>query len=238
MARAVAPSEGGPRKKLYRAGGPGERWWFAVLLVPALLTALAVYSSGPAIESELEKETVAALAAAGLTGTAVEMHGRNVTVRVPTGQSQSKAQQAAEAVTGIGNVDIERVARNAAEARACEGLQAKMDDATRGRGIGFDGSSTSLAGASATAVHTIARLLVRCPSAAVAANGYTDGSVLNGSTVSLRRAEAVRNALLRGGVKPARVDAKGFGDTFPVTDDDSPAGRAANNRVTITLVED
>jgi len=237
MARAVAPSDGSPRKKLYRQN-PGERWWFALLLLPTSLTALAVYTIGGSVESELRQNTLVSLEAAGLTGVTVEMHGRNVTVKVPTGQSQDKAEAAVESVTGIGKVDVEQVARNAAEARACDDLQAKIDNVTKGRGIPFDGSSASLSGSSAAAVRTIAKLLVHCPSAMVAANGYTDGSVLRGSTVSLRRAEAVRGALVRDGVKAARIDAQGFGDTFPVSRDDTPAGRAANNRVSITLVED
>ena len=237
MARAVAPSNGSPRNKLYRQN-PGERWWFALLLLPTSLTALAVYAVGGSVESGLREHTLASLEAAGLTGVTVEMHGRNATVKVPTGQSQEKAEAAAKSVTGIGKVDVEHVARNAAEARACDDLQAKIDNVTRSRGIGFAGSSSSLSGSSVAAVHTIAKLLVRCPSALVAANGYTDGSVLHGSTVSLRRAEAVRSALVRDGVKVARIEAQGFGDTFPVSRDDTAAGRAANNRVSITMVED
>jgi outer membrane protein OmpA-like peptidoglycan-associated protein len=238
MARAVAPADGSPRRKLYREGSPGERWWFALLLVPASLTALAVYLGGGSVEAELQQQTAASLQAAGLTGVTVDMHGRNATLNVPTGQNEATAKTAAESIAGLGDIEVKHVARNAAEARACEDLQTKIDSATGGRGVRFEGSSTSLSGAGAASVHAIAKLLVRCPSADVVANGYTDGSVLNGSTVSLRRAETVRKALVRDGVKVTSVDTQGFGDSFPLSTQDSPAGRAANNRVSITLVED
>ncbi len=235
MPRAVAPSAGSARQKLYRTSGPGERWWFALLLLPASLTALLVYTSGGSIENKLQHETLVALETAGVAGTTVQVAGRTATVRVPTGQNEQKALAAAETVIGLGGVEVQHVARNAAEERACNELSAKLETLVGARGIGFDGSATGLSRAGAAVVHKVARLLVRCPSAEVTVNGYTDGSVLSGSNVSLRRAEAVRRMLVGDGVKPARIQTRGYGDSFPVSQKDTAAGRTANNRVTITL---
>lgn len=237
MARAAVPSGDSPSKRLYRSG-PGERWWFALLLVPALLTAFVVYSRGGAIEDALQKDTVAALRAGGLEKTTASFSGRNVTLKVPTGESQKKARDAIASVEGIGSVDVVHVARNAAEARACATLEGRLATLADNGQVRFAGSSTSLASGAAGVVHTIGGLLVKCPGATVAVEGYTDGSVLNGSTVSLRRAEAVRAMLVRDGVKGSRIKASGFGDSFPVSTANTPEARAANNRVAITLDEE
>ena len=133
MARAVDRSNDGSRTRLYRASTPGERWWFAFLLVPALLTALFVVMRGDVVESELREQALAALHEAGLANTQVEMAGRNATLLVPTGESGDAAVQVARAVEGMGDVSVEHVARNAREARACDGLQRKIDRVTDGK---------------------------------------------------------------------------------------------------------
>jgi outer membrane protein OmpA-like peptidoglycan-associated protein len=233
MARAIVP----PRRRLYRRSNPGERWWFALLLMPALLTALWVYTRGDAIEAQLQGDVQASLEAEGLTGTSVEMNGRSALVRVPTGVSQAVVEEAAASVDGVADVRVEHVVRNAAEARACDDLQTKIENAYRNGGIRFAGSTTVVSGSAAVAVEAVANLLVRCPAASVTVEGHTDGSVLNAAIVSLRRAEAVRDVLVREGVQAYRIRPNGYGDSFPLTDADTAAGRAANNRVTITLAE-
>ena len=233
MARPVVP----PRRRLYRRSSPGERWWFALLLLPALLTAAVVYARGGAIESQLQGDVEGSLESAGLTGVTVEMNGRNAVVHVPTGMSQAVVADAAQKVDGVADVEVEHL-RNGSEARACADLQTKIEGASRTGGIQFAGSSTAVSGSSAATVVAVAKLLMRCPSAAVTVDGHTDGSVLNGAIVSLRRAEAVRDALVQDGVQAYRISTKGYGDTFPLTAANTPAGRAANNRVTITLAEE
>lgn len=68
--------------------------------------------------------------------------------------------------------------------------------------------------------------------------GHTD-SVGNPDTnraLSLKRAEAVVDALAARGVARTRLTAKGFGDTVPIATNKSAAGREANRRVEFTIV--
>lgn len=231
MAASDAPST----TRLHRAGSPGERWWFAVLLIPTLLTAVVILTQGETIEADLESETVAALREAGLANTRVDMSGRRVTLLVPTGENVDRAVAVAEEIEGVGDVTGERVAASAAEAKACANLQNKIDGVADGRGIQFGGSGTTVSAAGRVAVKAIADLLVRCPSALVTAEGHVDASVLDGSTVSLRRAEAVKRALQDEGVKSSRIKVQGFGDTFPLAKESSAAAAALNNRVAVTV---
>lgn len=238
MARASASSTlDSPRKRWYR-GPAGERWWFAAVLIPGALTAAVVATQGSSIQTDLQTRVESSLEAAGMVGVQVEMSGRSVHLTVPTGQNTQRAVDTASSVEGVGAVDAERVAANAAEARACEDLQAKIDKVTETRGVLFPGGSASLSGSAASQVSSIAKLVVKCPSATVTVDGHADASVLDKSSVSLRRAEAVASALARGGVKSTRIETNGYADTFPISRDDTAEARAANNRVVITVAED
>ncbi|MFO7608825.1 MAG: OmpA family protein [Candidatus Krumholzibacteriia bacterium] len=67
--------------------------------------------------------------------------------------------------------------------------------------------------------------------------GHTDatGSAKSNQVLSLRRAETVRAELLAIGIRPDSVAAVGFGDTRPIADNDTPAGRAHNRRVDLQI---
>jgi len=53
--------------------------------------------------------------------------------------------------------------------------------------------------------------------------------------LSTLRATAVVSYLMSKGINPDTISAKGFGDTRPVTPNDTPEGRAANRRIVITV---
>lgn len=68
--------------------------------------------------------------------------------------------------------------------------------------------------------------------------GHTDsvGSDRYNQALSQRRAEAVKAYLVQKGIDPARLYTEGKGETMPVADNRSAAGRARNRRVTIEVV--
>ena len=68
--------------------------------------------------------------------------------------------------------------------------------------------------------------------------GHTDavGSDTYNQKLSLRRAEAVKAYLVSQGVETSRVYTEGKGETQPVADNTSAAGRAKNRRVTVEVV--
>jgi outer membrane protein OmpA-like peptidoglycan-associated protein len=67
--------------------------------------------------------------------------------------------------------------------------------------------------------------------------GHTDsiGSEEANRELSLQRASAVRDALVSNGVSADRVSVEGFGETRPIADNSSQAGRANNRRVEIVI---
>ena len=60
--------------------------------------------------------------------------------------------------------------------------------------------------------------------------GITSNLVL-----SQKRAENVMQFMISQGVNPNLVSARGFGDADPIASNDTPAGRAQNRRVELTL---
>ena len=64
------------------------------------------------------------------------------------------------------------------------------------------------------------------------------GSEESNLTLSRGRAESVRDYLVQNGLKSDRViAARGFGESKPVADNETPAGRQVNRRVEIIIAE-
>jgi OmpA-OmpF porin, OOP family len=69
--------------------------------------------------------------------------------------------------------------------------------------------------------------------------GHTDatGDPQRNRGLSQRRAEAVMDYLVKKGIAPARLVAKGFGPDKPVAPNETEVGREANRRVEFTIIE-
>jgi outer membrane protein OmpA-like peptidoglycan-associated protein len=85
----------------------------------------------------------------------------------------------------------------------------------------------------------IARVLQDNPRVeSVEVQGHTDsdGDDAYNLELSQRRAEAVVNGLIGRGVDPSRLTARGYGETAPITANDTPENKAANRRVELHIV--
>ncbi len=75
--------------------------------------------------------------------------------------------------------------------------------------------------------------------ARVEVQGHTDdaGDDAHNMDLSQRRAESIRAWLVGHGVDPARLTARGYGETRPLADNATRTGRAANRRVEFVVLE-
>jgi OOP family OmpA-OmpF porin len=99
--------------------------------------------------------------------------------------------------------------------------------------IYFDTAKATLKPESSDPVMQIAKALKAHPELKVEIGGHTDntGTPATNLTLSQQRADAVRAALITQGIPAARLTAKGYGQTRPVADNGTEAGKAQNRRV-------
>ena len=97
----------------------------------------------------------------------------------------------------------------------------------------FDHDSAVLLSGGYTEIARIARVLNQYNQTMIEVGGHTDstGSEQYNQQLSMRRAEAVKNALVQQGVNPARIRAVGYGESRPIS-----SNLAMNRRVEITIV--
>lgn len=115
------------------------------------------------------------------------------------------------------NISLEPVALNAT---------------VRLKNIQFDTKSFQLAPVSMIELNKLVQLMNDNPSMKIQINGYTDnvGSDADNLKLSQARSQSVADYLVSKGIDAKRLSAKGFGETQPIADNTTEAGRAANRR--------
>jgi outer membrane protein OmpA-like peptidoglycan-associated protein len=96
----------------------------------------------------------------------------------------------------------------------------------------FDFDSAIIKSGGYAELDRVANVLSQYPETMIRVEGHTDqtGSEKYNQELSERRANAVKNALIRRGIDPARVSAVGMGECCPISSDN-----AANRRVSMVL---
>lgn len=104
--------------------------------------------------------------------------------------------------------------------------------------IEFVTGSAQITEASKSVLDDIFQDAVTADGTKILIGGHTDnvGNDASNMTLSEQRAQSVLAYLKSKGLTPARLEAKGYGSSSPIADNSSPAGRAQNRRVEITLL--
>jgi outer membrane protein OmpA-like peptidoglycan-associated protein len=102
-------------------------------------------------------------------------------------------------------------------------------------GIYFDTDKATLKPESEATLNQVLGLLKGKPTLRLEIGGHTDSQASDPYNLDLskRRAQSVVKWLTDKGIAPARLKAEGFGETRPVADNETAAGRALNRRVEI-----
>ncbi len=153
-------------------------------------------------------------------------------------QSRASAQQA--------NLNAQQAETDKAAMRAklSEQLNSILQTRDTARGlivsmsdVLFDTGKYTLKPGAREKLAKVAGILLAYPGLNIAVGGYTDnvgGDSMN-QTLSENRAGSVRDYLVQQGVATNSVSARGFGNTLPVTSNDSSAGRQQNRRVELLV---
>jgi outer membrane protein OmpA-like peptidoglycan-associated protein len=101
----------------------------------------------------------------------------------------------------------------------------------------FDTGAAALRPSSRRPLEGLAQLMRRHPGREMAIEGFTDaeGADEANRTLSRARALAVRQALVSRGVDAERIDARGYGASFPVASNETVEGRQLNRRLEIVI---
>ncbi len=101
------------------------------------------------------------------------------------------------------------------------------------RGISFESGSAALTPDSYTVLDQVVASMTAYPEARLEIRGHTDsqGPANFNLELSQRRAESVRQYLIKGGIDPARLTAIGVGEEEPIASNATPDGRAQNRRI-------
>lgn len=123
-------------------------------------------------------------------------------------------------------------------------LQAQLDGLQAGNvlilgDVLFETGNANLIPIALQNLKKLAAFLSDHPEHKILVIGHTDnvGSTTYNAHLSLQRAQSVRAALIKNGIEPERVVAKGLGEKSPIATNDSSIGRQQNRRVEISLIK-
>ncbi len=116
--------------------------------------------------------------------------------------------------------------------RGCSVLDARLD------GVYFASGSSELTTGATRVLDQVIDTLFDYPDARIEIGAYTDslGAAAANQRLSERRANAVMQYLIDMGVRPTRLEARGYGEEDPIASNDTPQGRAQNRRVEIRVI--
>ncbi|NNJ68315.1 MAG: OmpA family protein [Boseongicola sp.] len=114
----------------------------------------------------------------------------------------------------------------------------KINAAVAQKKITFAPSSTDIEDDAMTTIDSISELLRDCQTVKIEIGGHTDsqGREVMNQQLSQARADAVLNAIMARRVLTSNLTAKGYGETQPIADNGTEAGREANRRIEFRLV--
>jgi OmpA-OmpF porin, OOP family len=175
----------------------------------------------------------------------VVIRDKNLIVRAELGNEDAKTKLLRELIKATGEqltVNDQITIRNPTVARSKASLvplQGQIDRRLQGRTVEFDSGSTKIKPRSYQLLDEITAILRETPDAKIEIGGHTDskGDQEKNLQLSLRRADAVKKYMVGKGIVADRLTAQGYGDSQPLTDDESPEGLRQNRRIGFRVLE-
>ncbi len=101
------------------------------------------------------------------------------------------------------------------------------------KAVYFNTGSDVLKSSSKRKLNELVKILKDYPEMNMIIEGHTDsrGDDAKNMDLSQRRAESVKNYLIKKGISASRLTSAGYGETMPVADNKTAAGRKLNRRV-------
>ncbi|MGZ5182138.1 MAG: OmpA family protein [Ramlibacter sp.] len=164
----------------------------------------------------------------------LQVDGNSVSLRGDVASEAHKQQIAGELAM---NLDPSYTVNNGLRVAASE--QGLLDAALADRIIEFESGKAALTDAGKAVLDQMSVALLSLKEKKVEVIGHTDnaGSRAGNLSLSQARAEAVKDYVVRRGVKAEMVSVSGEGPDRPVADNRTPEGRARNRRIEFKVVQ-
>jgi outer membrane protein OmpA-like peptidoglycan-associated protein len=149
-------------------------------------------------------------------------------------QRAATAQELANARVAENSVAVTAAKRDQAVAAA---QRRAGPNATKPGLAGFASGAAKLPANARPTVDQLAATLKNHPQSKVVIEGHTDNTGDPGynQTLAMKRAEAVRSALVSQGIDPSRISVRSLGEQNPVASNDTSAGRRENRRAQVII---
>lgn len=192
------------------------------------------------------KRVMAALSALGrLHNGAATVTVDKIEVRGATGDQTAKAEIArllSAALGGAASYDLDVTYREALDPLAALPTPAEcieqLNVAASERKITFAPSSSDIEADAQDTIDKISDILRQCQDIEIEIGGHTDsqGRETMNEQLSQARADAVLNAIMARRILVSNLSAKGYGESQPIADNGTEAGREANRRIEFKLL--
>jgi len=173
-------------------------------------------------------------------------------VRQVSEATQAAAERARLGAASLGDFVVRRLPGNIAlnvpqlgvESRLLEFIQDPYKNVDEVTWFDFDRllfntDSAELRPESREQLRNIAAILKAYPNVRIKVGGYTNNTGDSQHTLKLSqdRADGVVTELINLGVEPARLEAQGYGNQYPVADNSTAEGRARNRRISMRVTQ-
>jgi len=103
--------------------------------------------------------------------------------------------------------------------------------------VTFDYDSAAIRPGLYSEIDRISNVLIKYPQTVIRIEGHTDstGSEIYNMNLSEKRSEAVKNLIVQRGLSLDRIETRAYGESTPVADNNTEAGRRMNRRVEIKV---
>ena len=107
------------------------------------------------------------------------------------------------------------------------------------KGVNFESNSDVLRPGANAVLNDVVAVLLKYPEIRIEIQGHTDsdGAAAYNESLSARRATTVRDYLASDGVAVDRMVVRGYGESQPLADNGTSAGKAENRRVVLRVIE-
>ncbi len=153
--------------------------------------------------------------------------------RATGAEAQAAAAQASAAAAMQQNAELQQQLAELQARQTERGMLVTLGD------VLFEFGRADVKPGAENALRKLAEFLQKNPTRRILIEGHTDsvGSAAANDALSMRRAQAVGNALQRLGVPAERVTTVGYGKDYPIADNNTDTNRALNRRVEVYIAD-